>query len=251
MKTLILSSIIAMGFFVSAIRNNPEKSRVLSGSLSVEFNNTVDGAPLILGNKTYKNAHGDAFTITEFKYYISNIKLTDEQGNRVTIPESYYLVDQSNLKSLKINLTNVPAATYKKISFIIGVDSLRNLRGSQTGALDPANKMYWSWNSGYIFVKLTGISPQAPEHKLRFDVGGIQPNTNTIRSQSFNLLKPVAVTAKSAAKLKFDVNAAALFKGKETIDFATMNRCMGGPKAVVIANNYQNGMFRLSRPISN
>ena len=43
----------------------------------------------------------------------------------------------------------------------LGVDSLRNVTGVQTGALDPAMDMYWTWNTGYVMAKLEAAAQQA------------------------------------------------------------------------------------------
>jgi hypothetical protein len=47
------------------------------------------------------------------------------------------------------------------IRFLLGVDSARNVSGIQTGALDPARGMFWTWNSGYVMAKIEGSSPSA------------------------------------------------------------------------------------------
>ena len=68
---------------------------------------------------------------------------------------------------------------------MIGVDSARNTSGAQLGALDPANSMFWSWNSGYIFVRMEGNSPQStqPYNKLQFHIGGFKGATNCIKGE--------------------------------------------------------------------
>ena len=42
------------------------------------------------------------------------------------------------------------------VRLMLGVDSLTNASGVHCCALDPANGMYWSWQSGYIQFKLEG-----------------------------------------------------------------------------------------------
>jgi hypothetical protein len=44
---------------------------------------------------------------------------------------------------LNTSLKNITA-----IKFLLGVDSLKNVSGIQTGALDPAKGMFWTWNTG-------------------------------------------------------------------------------------------------------
>ena len=54
----------------------------------------------------------------------------------------------------------MPAGNYNSLSFLLGVDSMHNVSGAQTGALDPANDMFWTWNSGYVMAKMEGASPR-------------------------------------------------------------------------------------------
>jgi len=37
---------------------------------------------------------------------------------------------------------------WKSLSFLLGVDTVRNHTGSQTGDLSPSKSMYWNWNTG-------------------------------------------------------------------------------------------------------
>lgn len=222
-----------------------KKKHANSGQVRLRFENVVEGKPLQLHTKHYKNAHGDDFTVSAFKYYISNICFVQTSGKRIAIPASYFLLDQEKPGSLQLNLADVPEGDYKSVSFIIGVDSIRNLKGEQKGALDPANNMYWSWKTGYIFLKLTGSSAQSPEGSIHFDVGGIKPETNTIRTAELTFKQPMRIAADKARDIDISADVAQLFKGRETLDFAKFYRCMGGPKAVKIADNYATGMFRL------
>ena len=217
-----------------------------TGTIQLHFRNVVNGLPLKLNDSTarYTNANNDTYTITTFKYYVSNIILTTTKGDDIAIPNTYFLVDAANPASLHPTLAAIPAGKYKGISFTIGVDSARNFGGAQTGSLDPANGMFWTWNSGYIFLKMEGYSPQstAKQHKLTFHVGGIKrPNTLRTFSQSFN--KPVQINKEKTTAISIKTDANALFKGKNPVSFGKLSNVMGGPNALLIADNYANGLF--------
>lgn len=218
------------------------------GSFILEFENFVNEAPLVLGSQTYKNANGDHFNVSVFKYYISNINLTKEDGSIYKIPESYLLVDAAKPASLLNSLTEIPAGDYTQISFTIGIDKERNLAGAQTGALDPILGMFWTWNSGYIFVKFEGSSPQstATNSSLTFHIGGIIDPNNTIRTytNTFTTGNPLRIRANRKPQIHFKVNAASLFTGKQNIRFADLNFTMGGANSVIVADNYVNGLFQ-------
>ncbi len=138
------------------------------GTLKIAFDNVAGDKDLVMETGNYTNAAGETFNVTTLKYFVSNIKLTTEDGKVVAYPQesSYFLVDESDPTSLTLTLTDVPAGNYKALTYMIGVDSLRNTMdvSKRTGTLDIAGKakgMYWSWNSGYIFFKMEGASPQA------------------------------------------------------------------------------------------
>ncbi len=217
------------------------------GSFTIEFENKVNGVPLVLNTQNYQNSNGESFNISTFKYYVSNIRLTKADGSFYTIPESYFLIDAAKLSSLLNNIKDIPAGDYTKISFIIGVDKERNLAGAQTGALDPTLGMFWTWNSGYIFVKLEGTSPQSTstDKSLTFHIGGIVDPNNTIRtfSTDFSTGNPLRIRGDKNPQVHFSANAGSLFTGKQNISFTNLNFTMGGANAVIIANNYANGLF--------
>ncbi|RYD74793.1 MAG: hypothetical protein EOP55_14645 [Sphingobacteriales bacterium] len=148
-----------------------------------------------------------------------------------------------------ITINDVPTGDYTKIEYTIGVDYARNFAGAQTGALDPINGMFWTWNSGYIFVKLEGSSPKstATSNMLTFHIGGVVDPNNTIRtfSTEINAANPLRIRTDAKPNMHFIVNAAALFTGTTDISFASLNFTMGGANSVLVANNYAKGLFRL------
>jgi len=233
----------------SCKKKTDEVAADTKSSFSIEFENQVNGSPLALNTTTYKNAKGEDFKINVFKYYVSNIKLSKADGTTYLLPESYFLIDASKAESTNVTLKDVPTGDYTKIEYTIGVDYARNFAGAQTGALDPINGMFWTWNSGYIFVKLEGTSPQstATGNAIIFHIGGVTDPNNTIRTftTEINAANPLRIRTDGKPNMHFIVNAAALFTSKTDVSFATLNMTMGGANAVIVANNYANGLFRL------
>ena len=247
----VICSLLACGLFMSAAskKGGPEEKQ--TGSITIHFKNVVDGKLLRLNDSAflYKNANGDEFNVTTFKYYISNISLIDKDGKYVAVPDTYLLVNAADSASLTQQINNIPAGKYTGISFIIGVDSLHNFSGAQTGALDPARGMFWTWNSGYIFVKMEGVSPKstAKKNRLTFHIGGAKDPNNTIRTFTQKFSKTLKIADGKLPGLELTANAGALFKGKTTVDFSKLNFTMGGPNSVVVADNYADGLFRVSK----
>lgn len=221
---------------------SPATPAATTGSLKIEFESMVDTSTLVLDTQNYINASGDTFTVSRFKYYISNIKLTKSDNTVFTETESYHLVDEATAASKTITIANVPVGNYTAISFMIGVDSTRNVSGSQTGDLDPAKGMFWSWNSGYIMAKFEGNSPSstASNQGLVFHVGGFSGANSVLKtvSPSFNgAVAGVSGTVTPEIHIKADLMQ--WFKSPTNISFGVTNTIhMPGAAAKSIADNY-------------
>ena len=153
-----------------------------SFGLNIRFDPVVDGRPLLFGG-TYTNFFGEPYTIKTFKFYISQIDLVGADGSlHKTDRANYYLINEADSTGTVIRL-NPPARDWGQLAFVIGVDSAKNVSGAQTGALDPANGMFWTWNSGYIMAKLEGSSPLsgAPDNRIEYHIGGFKEPANVAR----------------------------------------------------------------------
>lgn len=229
---------LTLGFsfsFVPIKKNKTDK-------LILNIKHFVGNLPLKMDSVTYKNKLGQNFTITKFKYYISNIVLKQENGNEFK-SDNYFLVDEEVENSKQLVLENVPDGTYTSIEFIIGVDSLHNCSGAQSGALDPINGMFWAWNSGYIFLKLEGFSSssKSPGHLYEYHIGGYKQPNNCIRKVFLDLDK-IDITKTTAFFLKAD--AEELLENPTSIDFEKLSSVTDHRNAPGIADNYKD-MFSI------
>ncbi len=130
------------------------------GKLSLFFDNKynpMNSEELELG-KTYITAAGDSITISTLRYWVSNIKLYNGSELAYEDVDGYYLVEKtaSNTRQM-IDLENIPAGTYTKVEFSIGVNAAVNdTLGSGKGELNLTDGMFWSWNTGYKFLRMDG-----------------------------------------------------------------------------------------------
>lgn len=165
------------GFFTILISflclKDPSAEIQNKGKVEIRFSHFV-GAEKLIPDSIYKNSFGEPYSIRRFKYYITDIKLLNTKDNSETeIENSYFLVYDDDELSKTISLL-VPEGNYTAISFLLGVDSLHNVSGAQTGALDPMNGMFWTWNTGYVSMKLEGKSPLStlPGNLIEYHLGG-------------------------------------------------------------------------------
>ncbi len=140
--------------------NNSVTPTSTSTSLKIQFENTVDGNPIVLKtdsvNGMYVNANNDKYFVTILKYYVSNFEFISKSGTNASV--SYYkLVDQGDTSTCHFTLNSIPNGTYDSIRFTLGIDSLNNHSGPQEGDLDPILGMLWAWKTGYTFFKHEGM----------------------------------------------------------------------------------------------
>ena len=153
-----------------------------AGNLILHFKATVDGQPFRL-HKNYITPFGETFKLDMFKFYAGKITASykGKPIKKTFSVSDYHLIDFDDSSGTSISLS-VPESTYDKILFQLGIDSADQTSGAQTGALDPLKGMFWTWNSGYLGLKMEGISPQShePAHAFSYHIGGYRLPNNTV-----------------------------------------------------------------------
>ena len=209
--------------------------------VTLELNHFVGDKRLVLDDSTYVNALNQTYTISKFTYYIGQLKFNLNDGSSVFI-DDYYLVseDEEKVASKSISITTIPEGEYESIEFILGVDSARNCSGAQSGALDPINAMFWTWNTGYIFMKLEGKSKfsTAPGTILEYHIGGFKQLENCIRKVKIPFNQLVSIGKNNSVKIQLKVDGSEILKNPTTIDFSQIPIVNNPLKARVIADNY-------------
>lgn len=145
------------------------------GNLKLEFDN-VYGSSNLAFNTPYTNSNGEVVKINNAIYIISNIVLTKTDGSTYTVPksQSYFFVNEADAASTILNLPNIPAGNYNKVTFGIGVDQAQFDAGAsgQNGMWETAQAlgMTWSWAAGYKFIKFEGTVTSTSHNNATFRV---------------------------------------------------------------------------------
>ena len=186
--------ILLLSFFISLFHCSAQEN-LTPHLVKISFVNTVKAMPLILDSAVYTNPFGEQYRVSRLKYYIGNVSLHSVRQPAAShikfkhfTQEGYHLINEEDTASLNFNIW-AGIDRYDSISFLIGVDSIKNVSGAQTDALDPANGMFWTWNSGYIFFKLEGNSPSSTiiNHKVEYHIGGFEGMNNALRTVTLPL----------------------------------------------------------------
>jgi hypothetical protein len=216
---------------------------VANHDLSIKFRAVVDNQPLIFGN-AYTNVWGEEYTVSVFRFYVSNIKLINTSSGKAydVNKDEYFLVNFADSNSTLLKLKAVPF-TYDRINFLLGVDSIRNVSGAQTGALDPLKGMFWTWNSGYIMAKLEGNSPFSTQvnNAFEYHVGGFSGPDNVLKQVplQFPGAQNVTFQADKSSHLIITANVNDWFHGANDLKISVNPVSMvPGPLSRRISENY-------------
>jgi hypothetical protein len=225
----LIKTIVGLFLLVFLLAFKTEKKNV-----TISFNHFVGNEFIVLDSGLYKNEIEEFYSITKLKYYVSDIELTTIDGKIVKVNSSF-LVDENKKDSKNIVLKNCAEGNYLSLSFIVGVDSLHNCSGVQSGSLDPVNGMFWEWNTGYIFFKLEGISGSStmPGSIFEYHIGGFKAPTNCIRKITIPLNQN-SIT--STINLKVDINK--IFSFKKNVSIAQLPIVADQANSVLIADQY-------------
>ncbi|MFM2207791.1 MAG: hypothetical protein RL213_1766 [Bacteroidota bacterium] len=108
------------------------------------------------------------------RFYVGDIILFKDHTEVCRIPPPR-LIDLSE-GTAALPVSPECPGDFNRIVFSLGIDSLTNAGGVMGGDLDPANGMYWTWQSGYINFKLETDSPAK-----RFHIGGYRRPYDSLR----------------------------------------------------------------------
>lgn len=122
----------------------------------VHFHPYVGTEPMAEGGTYMFN--GNAMRIDNARFYVSNMRAVDANGNETPMEVKYLFVTPD---PDEYEVGNLPAGDYAKIRFDVGIDSATNHADpSQWAVGDPLGpqspSMQWGWTMGYIFLRLDG-----------------------------------------------------------------------------------------------
>lgn len=126
----------------------------------VRFTPQWQGNPFVMQSVYYDN-FGNRLRIDKFMHYVTSLRLIKEDNTEVMLKD-FYLLNFLNDNTIEME---VPAGKYKKLKFDVGIPEAYNK--DQDPAQYPSSSplsvagsqgMFWTWNTGYIFVKFEGMA---------------------------------------------------------------------------------------------
>lgn len=222
-----------MKYFIFIILYISSFSGIFSQSnlqnINISFLPSYEQKLLRLAIEPFSTLNSDSLSISLFKCYVSNIQLVNQNQLVYKVPNSIFLINAADTNSFSKKLSIPINLKFDAIQFTIGIDSATNVSGALGGDLDPMKGMYWTWQSGYINLKLEGSSLKCASrnHSFEFHLGGYRYpfyNANTV-------VLPVSDRNRSI-DVKMDIA-----KFLSNIDFSNQHHIMTPSKEAVMLND--------------
>lgn len=199
------------------------------GTLTLKFDNGVGDQDFIFGT-TYNKSNGESYKLETLKYIISNVSVKDSKGNIFMYPsdQNIFIVDEAkgnNAGEIFIILNGVDAADYTEITFGIGVDQERFLKGAegQGNFLTEAQEagMMWAWATGYRFIRLDGTysSNTETDAALNIHMGSVGTTLDNYKEVTLTLPNTVRVRENANPQIHIKADIAKIFDGTTSINF--------------------------------
>ncbi len=221
-RNLVTVSILLIVIALSSCKSDKDEMKPETTTVNFIFINEISGQTITPGSMNYVNLAGNQYSVTLLKYYISNITFRKADGTIYRAP-NYELVTEGEPATQVFSMT-VPSGDYTAIGFYMGVDSVLNFSGPQTGELDPVYGMLWDWNTGYLYFKHEGefIDSTGAVLPLVYHYGNLAGLVKHEITTSLMLMDlPKTIT------IGFDLNK--LYEGPNMVDFNGNNLQSGAP----------------------
>ena len=127
----------------------------------------------IVLNEPIRTPSGDTLVFHVLKFYLGRFDFL-KKDSVVFQDLGYRLLDLETENAFMLYFNLPENVDFDGLRFDLGTDSLTNVSGAMAGDLDPTRGMFWSWQSGYINVKIEGVFSRSPAKngEFQFHLGG-------------------------------------------------------------------------------
>ncbi|WP_224368186.1 MbnP family protein [Hyalangium versicolor] len=216
----------------------------LDGTLELKAGLSFGNEPFAL-DQQYTSSTGEKLTFTELRYWLTNIQLIKQDGSKVALADSYYLMELIKEQNVEggaesgptprpklpanrresVSVASVPAGVYTAIEFSIGVDPTHNddlsLQAGELHTLKNMTNLTWMWFTSYIFTKTKGqyVAVDGSTGIFAWETG-TNADYRTTR-QTFST--PVTVNAKKRVSVNLRADVSKLFTQLSPSTTSTIN----------------------------
>ena len=211
-------------------------------NLQFNFEHKVGTETCVYDTIKYTNEAGNVYSVVTLRYFISDITLHRSDGSKLVIDEEHYVDISDNATLSFIPAAEVDNDIYTSISFVFGLDSLKNTTGRYLNP--PESNMEWPvpMGGGYHYMKLEG----------KYDSSGVTKNykvhTGALMGMPHHINIALANSSINADRedititLEMDINE--WFESPNTYDFDTYGAAiMGNMNAQMVIRSNGGDVF--------
>lgn len=141
----------------TCVYDPPPSSGEITTNVKLHIHHKV-GANQMHLDSVYTAGNGRKFKFTSAHFYLGQV-MFDQEGTWETADIPYAIIEPG---TMGYTFEGFPVAHYHGFDCLIGIDSVTNHSDPSTYAathpLAPQSpSMHWSWNAGYIFIRLEGM----------------------------------------------------------------------------------------------
>lgn len=155
-KIFSIISLFTLAVFMNSCTKEVEEDGI--GNFQLRLLPTYEGEEFEVG-QVYYDILGHRIRVEDFKLYISNALLMKSDGSTTPL----FDIELFDLDGVESHTYEVPAGDYEGMMLSIGVPEELNkdqdptqYANSHPLSVSGAQGMFWTWNTGYIFVKFEG-----------------------------------------------------------------------------------------------
>ena len=244
----ILIAILSLSALLTACKKDT-KIIDAPGETTIKFDSKAGASEFEL-NKEF-TINNRTYSFNKLRYWVSNLKLIDTKGNKFSVPDSYYLIEETGALAIQdgnytypatkredIKVTGIPNGDYASIEFSIGIEQKYNDNLSlQVGELSQLNGMTnisWMWHTSYIFTAIGGTVKDGTNSKTIKAETGLNTNYKTV---TLNLPVNIKVGSQTPTSVLINVDVAKILDGIDLISTPTIGAGQAGLMSQ-LADNY-------------
>ncbi len=135
-------------------------------------------------NKKYSLQLIDSVELSTLKFYLSDFAFLTNDHKIAVCQKTIKLVDCEKKSSADVFPVQKISQGINAFTFHLGIDSITSSDGVMGGDLDPMLGMYWTWQNGYIHLKMEGKIYRTSGDIVPFEyhIGGYQYPYNTLQT---------------------------------------------------------------------
>lgn len=243
-----ISSIFLFVFITLVSCHTDNDDNASNVKITFDFSHNWDGTPVSnidFNDLKFINVNNDILSIERLRYLISDITLTNSNGESLTI-NVHNLVDVTNNENLAFSPeVSIPTDTYTNVSFTFGFTNEKNI----DAAYQDLNSASWGvpamLGGGYHYMQLDGKFLNSSNTEQGFNYHAIRavdnPGTNpTFPQDTFITVNLGTASITNNSIFNIEMNIAEWFKKPNIWDLNIFNQSLM-PNSTAQIMMFENG----------